>query len=127
MKKVIKILIQIAIIYIIFLAGNATNRIISPVINIPGSLLGMFILFVMLCTNILKIDMVEETGSFLLKYMGFFFVPVTVGIMDTYGLIQHDFIKLMLILIISCICVMYVSCKVTDLLILYAERNKQNA
>lgn len=124
MNRTIKILLQITVIYIIFLIGNFINGIILPVINIPGSLLGMFILFILLCTGIMKIDMIEETGSFLLKYMGFFFVPLTVGIMDTYGLIQNDFIKLIMVLIISCVCVMYVSCKVTDLLILYTERNK---
>lgn len=124
MKKTLKILFQIAIIYIIYHIGNIINGFIAPVINIPGSLLGMFILFVLLCTGIVKIYMIEETGSFLLKYMGFFFVPLTVGIIDTFGLVQDNFIKLIFILIISCICVMYVSCKVTDLLILHVERNK---
>jgi len=124
MKKFIKILLQIIVIYIVYIIGNFINSIIAPIINIPGSLLGMMLMFILLCTNIIKLSMIEETGDFLLKYMGFFFVPSAVGIMDTFEIIQDDFAKLILILIISCVIVMFVTCKATDFLILFFERKK---
>lgn len=124
MKKIIKILLQVAIIYLVYIAGNFLSTIISPIINIPGSLMGMMLLFIFLCTNIIKLPMIEETGNFLLKYMGFFFVPLTAGLIDTFELVQDNYIQLIIILFISCISVMYVSCKVTDLLILYLERKR---
>jgi len=124
MKKIIKILLQVAIIYLLYKAGNFLSNIISPIINIPGSLMGMMLLFVFLCTNIIKLPMIEETGNFLLKYMGFFFVPLTAGLIDTFELVQDNYIKLIIILFISCVLVMYVSCKVTDLLIIYVERKR---
>jgi len=124
MKKIIKILLQVAIIYLLYIAGNLLSTIISPIINIPGSLMGMVLLFVFLCTNIIKLPMIEEAGNFLLKYMGFFFVPVTAGLIDTFELVQDNYIKLIIILFISCVLVMYVSCKVTDLLIIYVERKR---
>lgn len=124
MKKIVKILLQVAIIYLVYIAGNFLSTIISPIINIPGSLMGMVLLFVFLCTNIIKLPMIEEAGNFLLKYMGFFFVPVTAGLIDTFELVQDNYIKLIIILFISCVLVMYVSCKVTDLLIIYVERKR---
>nr|WP_312576639.1 CidA/LrgA family protein [Sedimentibacter sp.] len=124
MLKTIKILLQAVIICVVFVAGNFISRIISSIIIIPGSLIGMIILFVFLCTNIIKLSMIEDTGNFLLKYMGLFFVPLVVGIMDSFELIHDNFIKLVIILVISCIFVMFVSCKVTDLLILYIRKGK---
>lgn len=125
MTKIIKILLQIAIIFVVYNAGILLSTIISPIIMIPGSLIGMMLLFILLSTNIIKISMIENTGNFLLKYMGFFFVPLVVGIIDSFELVQNNFIKLIIILVISCICVMYVSCKVTDLLIIYTERKNK--
>ncbi len=124
MQKITKILFQIAIIYVVYIIGNYISRIISPIIIIPGSLIGMIILFIFLCTNIIKLPMIVDTGNFLLKYMGLFFVPLVVGIMDSFELIQDNFLQLLFILIVSCISVMFVSCKVTDLLIIIFRKEE---
>ncbi len=121
--KILKIAGQIAIIYIIYQAGNLISNSISQIIIIPGNIIGMAILLLLLTLNFLKLSMIEETSSFMLKYMGFFFVPLTVGIMESYKLIQDSIIQIIIILVISCILVMFVSCKVTDLLISYKEKN----
>lgn len=123
-NKIIKTAIQIAIIYIIYAAGNYISKLISDIIVIPGNIIGMVILLVLLTTNVLKLSMIEETGNFMLKYMGFFFVPLTVGLMESYKLIQSSIIQIVIILVLSCIIVMLVSGKVTDLLISYGrEKN----
>lgn len=123
MKKIFKIIIQISIIYAIYWAGNLLSNLISHIIVIPGNIIGMVILLILLTTNILKLSMIEETSSFMLKYMGFFFVPLSVGIMESYKLIQGSIVQIFIILVISCILVMYVSCKVTDVLISYKEKS----
>lgn len=122
LKNVFKIMIQISIIYGIYLIGNFLSGIISDFIVIPGNIIGMVILLLLLNTNLLKLSMIEETGNFMIKYMGFFFVPLTVGLMDSYLLIKDSIIQILVILVVSCICVMFVSSKVTDLLISYNER-----
>ena len=123
MKKIFKIAVQIAIIYAIYWAGNLVSSLMSHIIVIPGNIIGMVILLILLTTNILKLSMIEETSSFMLKYMGFFFVPLSVGIMESYKLIQGSIVQIFIILVISCILVMYVSCKVTDVLISYKEKS----
>lgn len=122
-KKILKIAIQIAIIYIIYMAGNLISNFIVDFIVIPGNIIGMVILLVLLTSNVLKLAMIEETGNFMLKYMGFFFVPLTVGLMESYKLIQDSIVQIVIILVVSCILVMFVSAKVTDILISYKEKN----
>lgn len=125
-KKILKILVQIAIIYLIYTAGNYISSAIKNYILIPGNIIGMVILLILLSTNALKLSAIEETGSFMLKYMGFFFVPLTVGLMNSYSLIADSILQIVVILFVSCILVMFVSSKVTDMLISYRERNKSN-
>jgi len=125
-NKITKIAIQIAIIYIIYAAGNYISRLIAGIIVIPGNIIGMVILLTLLTTNVLKLSMIEETGNFMLKYMGFFFVPLTVGLMESYKLIQSSIIQIVVILVLSCIIVMFVSGKVTDLLISYGKEKSHD-
>ena len=121
--KTIKIIIQITIIYLIYMTGNFISKLIADIIVIPGNIIGMVILLILLTSNIFKLSMVEETGNFMLKYMGFFFVPLTVGLTESYKLIESNIIKIIIILVVSCILVMFVSAKVTDILITYKEKN----
>ena len=123
-NKTIKIISQIAIIYIIYSIGNFISSLIAGIIIIPGNIIGMTLLLILLSCNILKLSMIEETGNFMLKYMGFFFVPLTVGLTESYKLLQDSIIQILIILVLSCILVMYVSGKVTDILISY--RGKKN-
>ena len=125
-NKTFKIAIQIAIIYIIYMSGNFISNLIADIIVIPGNIIGMVILLTLLTTNVLKLSMIEETGNFMLKYMGFFFVPLTVGLMESYKLIQSSIIQIVVILVLSCIIVMFVSGKVTDLLISYGKEKSHD-
>ena len=122
-NKIIKIAMQISIIYIIYAAGNYISRLIADIIVIPGNIIGMIILFLLLISNVLKLSTIEETGNFMLKYMGFFFVPLTVGLMESYKLVQNSIIQIIVILFVLCIIVMFVTGKVTDALISYKEKN----
>lgn len=123
-NKIYKIAIQVVIIYIIYMTGNFISSFIADIIVIPGNIIGMIILLILLTTNILKLSMIEETGNFMIKYMGFFFVPLTVGLMESYKLIQNNIIQISIILVVSCILVMFISGKVTDALISYKEKKR---
>lgn len=116
-KKVLKTAFQITIICLIYFAGNLISSLISDFIVIPGNIVGMIILLILLSTNTMKLSLIEETGNFMLKYMGFFFVPLIAGIMDSYKLIEDSIFQVLIILTVSCILVMFISSKVTDYLI----------
>lgn len=116
-KKVLKITFQVLVICAIYFAGNFICRLISDFIVIPGNIIGMVILLILLSTNAMKLSLIEETGNFMLKYMGFFFVPLIAGLMESYKLIADSIVQILIILTVSCILVMFVSSKVTDILI----------
>jgi holin-like protein len=121
-KKVIKVLSQIIVIYMIYMAGNIISKLIAPYLIFPGNIIGMLLLFILLSTNIIKLNMVEDTGNLLIKYMGLFFIPLAVGTINNYSIIRENLLELAAILFISCISVMIVAGKVSDLMIEYKGR-----
>lgn len=125
LKNVFKITLQIAIIYIIYTTGNFISKAISNFIIIPGNIMGMAILLILLLTNVLKLSHIEQTANFILKYMGFFFVPITASIINSYDDFKNSAVQIMLIFIVSNILVMYISAKTTDMLIARKDRSKQ--
>ena len=73
-----KYILQFEIIIAISLIGELLNRIIP--LPIPASIYGMVILFTALCTGLIKLSAVRETGKFLIYIMPMMFIPATVGL-----------------------------------------------
>ncbi len=80
-------------------------------IPIPGSIIGMMILFVGLAFNLIKRDWLSIGSSFLLKNLPILFVPATVGVIDYLDLFKGlglisiiiSFVSTMVVLITSAI------------------------
>lgn len=124
--KILKLILQAATIYSFLLMGNLISTLISSIIIIPGSIIGMLLLFVLLCTNIIKLSAIDTVGDFVIKYMGFFYVPVGVGILSKYGIIKDSLWQLCVLLLVSCFVVMLISCKSADVMINLYEGKKLN-
>ncbi|WP_462412900.1 CidA/LrgA family protein [Neobacillus sp. Marseille-QA0830] len=67
-------------------------------IPIPSSVLGMVILYVLLSCNIIQVRFIEKGAAFLNKHLGFFFVPIAVGLMNYGGLIKAHGLQLLLMI-----------------------------
>jgi len=68
---------------------------------IPGNLVGMLTLFVLLVAGVVRVSWFELTGSFLIKHLAFFFVPITVGLMNAGPLLLAHGPGIILVLTIS--------------------------
>lgn len=69
---------------------------------LPGNVVGVVILFALLCLGVVKLEYVAEAADFLLKHLVFFFVPITVGLMEWGSvLMEHGLILLVAVLISS--------------------------
>ena len=68
---------------------------------IPGNLVGIVALYALLAVGIVKLTWFEAAGSFLVKHLAFFFVPITVGLMNAGALIAMHGIAIILILAAS--------------------------
>lgn len=73
---------------------------ISPV-AVPGSVIGMVLLFIALHFNWLKMTQVEEVGTFLTDNMAIFFVPAGVGLMTNFGILGDVWWQLLITILIT--------------------------
>lgn len=64
--------------------GEVISLVISSFVAIPGSVIGMVILFLALHFNILPIEKVDDVGTWLTDNMAFLFVPAGVGLMTQF-------------------------------------------
>lgn len=70
---------------------------------IPGNILGMLILFILLCTKIIKVENISTVTNFLLDHLSFFFIPAGVGLMTSLGIIKSTWWQLLLVCLITTI------------------------
>lgn len=73
---------------------------LSPV-AVPGSVIGMVLLFIALHFNWLKMSQVEEVGNFLTDNMAIFFVPAGVGLMTNFGILGDVWWQLLITIFIT--------------------------
>jgi len=105
--KAIKIIVQIGILYVLFLIGEWIADIFD--LLIPGSVIGMILLLGLLFIRGLKLEWIEEGAGFMVRHLTFFFIPATVGIMQYYDVFAGKGLLLVIIVLISTVLVMVVS------------------
>lgn len=94
------------LIYACLYAGNAISALLP--ITIPGSIIGMLILFTLLSTQILPYKWVKLGCSVLLRYMALLFVPIGVGVMNYYDPLRSQFGPLVVSCVVSTLIVLLV-------------------
>jgi holin-like protein len=109
-----KYLKQLTIIWAIYFMGVFIQALFH--LPIPGSVIGLLLLFVALYTRVIKIHMIEETCEFLLSHMSFLFIPAGVGLMTSFDLLKGKLIPILAIAFISTILVWMVTAVVVKYL-----------
>ena len=94
-----KYLSQFLIIMGFTLVGEALQRLVP--LPIPASVYGLVLLFLALCTGIVKLEQVKESGEFLRSVMPVLFVAPTVSIMENWAVIRAELLPLTLLLVSS--------------------------
>lgn len=102
-----KLIRQFAIISIICFLGEVIRSFLG--IAIPGNVIGMILLLILLCSGIIKLEIIEDISKFLLDHLPFFFVPAGVGLIASVGIIKNCWQYIVLIIVISTIVVMTVT------------------
>src|SRR5690625_2705532 len=115
MLKLGKICFHIIILYSFYLLGNWIQ--ISLNLFIPGSVIGMILLFILLLIKGVKLTWVEEGATFLINNLALFFIPATVGIIDYFFLFLGYGFLLIIIVLVSTAMLMAVSGRVSQRLV----------
>ncbi|MGO4890068.1 CidA/LrgA family protein [Anaerobacillus sp. MEB173] len=102
--KVLKIMLQIGILYCFYLIGTWIQAVFYLII--PGSIIGMLLLLLFLATKIVKTQWLESGASLLLQHMPLLFLPVTVGILNYVDVFRGKGFLLVIICLISTLIVM---------------------
>jgi len=114
LKKTLRWAGQLSILAGIFWSG--THIAAWSGLPIPGSVLGVIMLFFLLLSGVIKLEYVEEVADFLLKHLMFFFVPIAVGLMDTAEIFMEHGWALALAIVIGGLVPFWITGNITQTL-----------
>lgn len=76
--------------------------------SIPGSVIGLILLFIALSIRVIPLSWVKPTGDLLLGYMTLFFVPVGVALLNYSELLSQYWLAILLSSVVSTVMVLLV-------------------
>ena len=112
-----KIFNQLGIILGIWAVGELVSSLLSNIITMPGTIIGMIILFLLLQFKIMKEETIKDVADFLLGNMAIFFVPAGVSLINSLGLITENTLVLLLSGTVATIIIMIVTGKIVEIMI----------
>ncbi len=111
-------------IILVFLAvGNLCSWAIGNFL--PGSVIGMVLLFLALMCRIVKAETVRPVADFLTQNMTLFFLPASIGIMEQWGLIKLNLVAWLVLLVVPTLCVLVSVCLTQDGMMALTRRLKK--
>lgn len=78
-------------------------------ISVPSSIIGMLLLTFLLKVKVIKLEWVETISNFLVKNMGFFFVPPGVALILYFDIIGKEIVPIVLATTLSTMLVLVVT------------------
>lgn len=110
-----KYLNQFLIILGFTLLGEVLQRVVP--LPVPASVYGIVLLFLALCSGVLKLEQVKEAGAFLSSILPVLFVSPAVGILENWGLIRGVLLPMVLLVLASTALTFGISGRVTQWII----------
>ena len=92
---------------------------------IPASIYGLVLMLVLLLTKIIRLDQVKDVADFLIEIMPVMFIPSTVGLITSWGVLQPVLVPFCIITIVTTFIVMIATGKITDALVKEKEKKDE--
>lgn len=112
---------QFGIILAVTFIGEVLKYIIP--LPVPASIYGLIIMLLALKINIIPLEKVKYTGTFLIEIMPLMFIPAAVGLLVSWEALKKICLPAILITVLTTIIVMVVTGKVTQFIIILEKRN----
>lgn len=93
-------------------------------IPMPGSVIGLVLLFVLLCTGAVKLGKVEKVGTTLTNNIGLLFVPAGISVVNSLGVISQAPFLIIGLIIVSTILLLICTGYVTQIIMKVTSRSK---
>jgi len=110
--NIIRIIVQIAILFGFSFLGNLVHTYLH--IPLPGSIIGLLLLFLGLSLNIFSVKWIKQGAGFLLAFLPLLFVPTLVGIIKYPELFTGKGVLILLVVVISTIITMIAAGKSSE-------------
>ncbi|MFS0653960.1 CidA/LrgA family holin-like protein [Bacillus sp. 179-C3.3 HS] len=94
-------------------------------LRIPGTILGILVIFLLLHFNIIKLKWIELGAVWLLGELLLFFIPSAVGVIDYGALLSQSGTSIVLVVLLSTFVVMLSTGVMTQMIATRKERKKQ--
>lgn len=91
-------------IYLCLIVGRGLSTLLP--VAIPGSIIGMLLLFTLLATQILPVEWVRPGCQLIIRYMALLFVPISVGIMNDIDILSAQFAPIVVSCLVSTLIVL---------------------
>ena len=92
----------------------------------PSSIIGLLLLTAALQLKIVKLRQVEGVADFLVKNLGFFFVPAGIGVMVHFDLIAQQWMPIVVASVVSIVVVLVVTGWVHQICRRYFSRHEHS-
>lgn len=89
---------------------------------IPASIYGLLLMLAALKFNVIRLDEVKKTASFLIEIMAVMFMPAAAGVIEIWHILKPIWLQTLVIMIVSTVAVMAVSGRVTQAVIRRQKR-----
>lgn len=113
--KYVTLLLQVCVLYIFSLVGLWIQEVFQ--LSMPGSLIGMLILFLLLSNRILPLRWFELGAEKLIVFLPLFLIPSTTGLMEYESFLFSKGSIIFLLVVISTVVALIVSGYISQLLV----------
>lgn len=120
----IMIFLQLLIIFLFLSLGELVVWLTG--VPVPSSIIGLLLLTAALQLKIVKLRQVEGVADFLVKNLGFFFVPAGIGVMVHLDLIAQQWMPIVVASVVSIVVVLVVTGWVHQICRRYFSRHEHS-
>ncbi len=113
---------QLTIILGVSFAGEALNAFLP--FPVPSSIYGLLIMFILLCTKVIKVESIKETSDFFLVTMPILFIVAGVGVIDYWDVIKPILLPSIIIMLVATIIIMVATGRITQWVIGISEKRR---
>lgn len=118
------IFLQLLIIFLFLSLGELVVWLTG--VPVPSSIIGLLLLTAALQLKIVKLRQVEGVADFLVKNLGFFFVPAGIGVMVHFDLIAQQWMPIVVASVVSIVVVLVVTGWVHQICRRYFSRHEHS-
>ncbi|HGH7178686.1 TPA: CidA/LrgA family holin-like protein [Bacillus luti] len=113
--KYVTLLLQVGVLYIFSLVGLWIQEVFQ--LSMPGSLIGMLILFLLLSTRTFPLKWFELGAEKLIVFLPLFLIPSTTGLMEYGSFLLSKGSSIFLLVVASTVVTLAISGYVSQLLV----------